>query len=151
MSALFDAGVGLAVVSAHWCESRDGCEHARALFDRHYSRYIYRDGRRPKLFVGPGEKMVLITPTGDALFVWRRFISADQQDGINCAIFRNESRFLASDLIREAEAAAWMRWGATPLHLRQSTNGPQQQSGLLLSESGLASMWRHAEARTADL
>ena len=73
-----------------WFRVRDGDDSVRTVFDRHYSRYRYRDGRRPKLFVGPGEKMVLRTALGDAIFAWRRFLSKDGQDGVNCAIFRNE-------------------------------------------------------------
>lgn len=91
-------------------EIMDGDDAARELFDRHYSRYRYADGRKPKLFVGPGEKMVLTTPCRRALFVWRKFISADGQDGINCAIFRNEGAGLSSELIIAADALADARW-----------------------------------------
>jgi hypothetical protein len=91
-------------------EVKDGNDDARALFDRHYSRYRYADGRQPKLFVGPGQKMVLLTPDKDALFVWRKFISADGQQGINCAIFRNESSARASLLLLSAMLLAWRRW-----------------------------------------
>jgi hypothetical protein len=94
----------------YWHEAKDGNAEARELFDRHYSRYRYKDGRKPKLFCGPGEKMVLLTEAADALFVWRKFRSADGQQGINCAIFRNESRHLSSDMILDAEEIAWRRW-----------------------------------------
>ena len=93
-----------------WCPTKDGDGSARALYLRHYSCREYRDGRKPKLFVGPGEKLVLITPLSDALFVWRKFISDDSQEGINCAVFRNESEYLSSDLIREADIIADERW-----------------------------------------
>ena len=102
--------VGLRSVSEHWLLSRDGDDEARAIFDRHYSRYIYKDGRKPKLFVGPGEKMVLVTPRYDALFVWRKFIDASGATGVNCSIFRNEGPVLSSTLIGEADALAWQRW-----------------------------------------
>lgn len=92
---------------------KDGDARARSIFDRHYSRYFYKDGRRPKLFVGPGEKLVLMTPTCDALFVWRKFISGDNQQGINCAVFRNEGAARSSDLIAEAERMALTRWPDT--------------------------------------
>jgi len=36
------------------------------LYERHYSKYHYKDGRKPKLFCGPGEKIVLRTWEGDA-------------------------------------------------------------------------------------
>ena len=99
----------------YWHEAKDGDADARALFDRHYSRYRYKDGRKPKLFCGPGEKMVLLTEAADALFVWRKFRSADGQRGINCAIFRNESAHLSSDMILDAEEIAWRRWPQTRL------------------------------------
>lgn len=54
--------------------------------------------------------MVLLTPHCDALFVWRKFESDDGQEGVNCAVFRNESSQLSSDLILEAEKLAWDKW-----------------------------------------
>lgn len=93
-----------------WIEVRDGNDTGRALFDRHYSRYFYKDGRRPKLFVGPGEKMVLLTRCAKGLFVWRKFISGDGQLGVNCAIFRNEGAGLSSALIVAADGLADARW-----------------------------------------
>lgn len=99
-----------------WLPVRDGNDTARGLFDRHYSRYVYRDGRRPKLFVGPGEKTVLVTPDARAVFVWRKFKSADGQDGVNCAVFRNEGAGLSSFLILEAEQIAWERWPGERLY-----------------------------------
>lgn len=86
------------------------------LFDRHYSKYHYKDGRRPKLFVGPGEKLVLITQDGRALFVWRKFIDASGQTGINCSVFRNESNLLSSTLIKEAMQIAFERWPGERLY-----------------------------------
>ena len=99
----------------YWHEAKDGNADARELFDRHYSRYRYKDGRKPKLFCGPGEKMVLLTEAADALFVWRKFRSADGQQGVNCAVFRNESPHLSSDMILDAEEIAWLRWPQTRL------------------------------------
>lgn len=100
----------------YWHEAKDGDADARALFDRHYSRYRYKDGRKPKLFCGPGEKMVLLTEAADALFVWRKFRSADGQQGVNCAVFRNESSHLSSDMILDAEEIAWRRWPKARLY-----------------------------------
>jgi hypothetical protein len=95
---------------AVWIPVKDGDATGRALFHRHYSYRPYKDGRKPKLFVGPGQKLVLLTPCARALFVWRKFISGDGQQGVNCAVFRNEGAGLSSDLIREADAMAWERW-----------------------------------------
>ena len=56
---------------ALWRLSRDGDPVGLRLYERHYSARRYQDGRR-RLFVGPGEKTVLLSPGGDALLVWRR-------------------------------------------------------------------------------
>ena len=93
-----------------WTMVRDGDPVALAIFKRHYSYRKYKDGRKPKLFVGPGEKLVLLTKCHGALFVWRKFVSDDGQEGVNCAVFRNETQIRSSDLIREAEKIAWRRW-----------------------------------------
>jgi hypothetical protein len=94
----------------YWIVGQDGEPELREMYERHYSCYTYKDGRKPKKFVGPGEHIVLTTPKRDALFVWRKFIDASGQNGVNCSIFRNESWNLASDLIREADAIADFIW-----------------------------------------
>lgn len=99
-----------------WIEVKDGDPSCRTIFDRHYSRYVYADGRKPKLFVGPGEKLVLLTKDADALCVWRKFISADGQTGVNCAIYRNESPGKASELLRQSMDIAWRRWPGERLY-----------------------------------
>ena len=101
---------------AHWYAIKDGAPRGRWLLNRHYSARHYKDGRRPRLFVGPGEKMVLMTADGLALFVWRKFISDNGQQGVNCAVFRNEGPHLSSELIREAEQLAWSRWPGERLY-----------------------------------
>lgn len=95
---------------SHWILAQDGEPELLTLYEKHYSCKVYADGRTRKLFCGPGEKVVLTTPTRDALFVWRNFIDDSGQQGINCAVFRNESPVLASDLIREADAIADFVW-----------------------------------------
>jgi len=101
---------------ATWIEVKDGNDTARALFDRHYSRYRYADGRKPLLFAGPGAKLVLLTPCARALFVWRRFISGDGQQGVNCAVFRNDGAGVAHELILSAMDLAWERWPGERLY-----------------------------------
>lgn len=100
-----------------WIPVRDGDPMAYSIMRRHYSFRRYGDGRRKnpsnpnrRMFCGPGEKLVLITPSCDALFVWRKFIDDGGQRGINCAVFHNESRMLSSFLILEAEKLALVRW-----------------------------------------
>jgi hypothetical protein len=113
---LLSHSAGRARVGEYWFSCRDGDDTARELFDRHYSRKFYADGRTPKLFVGPGQKLVLTTPEADALFVWRNFKDASGQQGVNCAVFRNESCYLSSLLILDAEKIAWERWPGLRLY-----------------------------------
>lgn len=101
------------MIHAGWIELKDGDESCRTIFDRHYSRHVYADGRKPKLFVGPGRKRVLMLADGGGLFVWRQFISDDGQQGVNCAVFRREySSEPASVLIRQAVEQARATWPA---------------------------------------
>ena len=96
--------------TGHWMHSRDGDPYALSAYEQHYSAHRYRDGRVRKLFVGPGQKMVLVSRDGLALFVWRKFRSLDHQEGINCAVFRNVGPVLSSELILEADRIGWERW-----------------------------------------
>lgn len=123
-------------ISDRWWVVRDGDPQARELFDRHYSRIRYADGRRPKLFVGPGEKIVMVSPLHGfladppvpqnpnvALLIWRSFRSMDQQHakdgwGCNCAVFRNESLWQSSDLLIEGQEVMNLVW---PWHNRAYT------------------------------
>lgn len=93
-----------------WIVAQDAESELRKLYERHYSCYHYRDGRKPKKFVGPGQSIILTLPDRMALFVWRKFIDRSGQKGVNCAIFRNETKIKSSDLIREADAIADFCW-----------------------------------------
>lgn len=93
-----------------WFLTKDGDRTLLALYERHYSCYQYADGRPRFLFVGPGEKVVLRTNSGDAGFAWRKFIDDSGQQGVNCAFFRNESSHTSSELIRQADAIADRIW-----------------------------------------
>lgn len=92
-----------------WIEIKSGDVEGFALARRHYSA---KKNRRPKQrqFVGPGERIVLLGPSADALFVWRKFIDDSGQRGVNCAIFRNETANRASEMILDAEWYAWQKW-----------------------------------------
>jgi hypothetical protein len=98
-------------LEGHWFSVSDADPRAAAILRRHYS--ARRNGAKGKSdnFVGPGEKIVLLTARCDALWVWRaeRF-RMDAQTGISCSVFRNESPILSSELIREADEIAWKRW-----------------------------------------
>lgn len=93
-----------------WWLTKDGDLDCLDLYERHYSAYQYKDGRIRNRFVGPGERLVLRTAEGDAMFVWRRFKDDSGQQGINCAVFRNEGRHRSSELIRQADAIADVVW-----------------------------------------
>lgn len=78
------------------------------LYRRHYSSAKGR--RTSRQFVGPGEVIALRTGDADAMFVWRKFIDDSGQQGVNCAVFRNEGIIRSSDLIRQADAVADFCW-----------------------------------------
>lgn len=98
---------------SQWRQVRDGHPVGKQLYERHYSARANRDS---KLFVGPGGKLVLLTEDCQALFVWRQFKSDDGQQGVNCAVFRNEGPQLSSELLRQAEVIAWARWPGQRLY-----------------------------------
>jgi hypothetical protein len=107
----------------YWLPIKDGDERAFALYQRHYSYKRYADGRRrlhgyPNRFLiaGPGQKLLLLGADGHALMVWRRFRDDSGQQGVNCAVFRNESRWRSSALLREAMELAWRRWPGQRLY-----------------------------------
>lgn len=78
---------------------------ACALADRHYSR---RKVGAPQ-FMPPGQTVVLLSECTRAVFGWWRphpssgIRQMNGRDGWTCTIFRNESRYLSSFLISEAE------------------------------------------------
>ncbi|MBU2249133.1 MAG: hypothetical protein KKD77_20470, partial [Gammaproteobacteria bacterium] len=89
-----------------WYPVRDGDPRAVALYRRHYSC------RDPKVdlcrygFSGKGESMVLLTLDCLALFCWRLV----KGEGVNCSVFHNESSLLSSELVKEADELAYVRW-----------------------------------------
>jgi hypothetical protein len=104
------------VIDGHWLPIRDADPRALALIGRHYSEQLKKrrsTGRAGKGFVGPGQKMVLMTAACDAVFAWlnpRDDLRDDGQTGVLCSVFRNESPIRSSDLIREADDLAWQKW-----------------------------------------
>ena len=97
-----------------WIPIKDGDGRAFGLYRRHYSAAPKSSGIRLRQFTGPGEYLALLTLEQNALFVWdRKQLRDDRQDGVNCAIFRNEGEHLSSELIIEAEEWAMERWGKT--------------------------------------
>ena len=92
-----------------WIPIRDGNVTAISIFKRHYTA---RTTRKIEQFIGPGEKMALVTVDALALFAWRKFISDAGEVGVNCCVFRNEGTPVArsSELIAAAMVMAWQRW-----------------------------------------
>lgn len=85
------------------------------LADRHYSRRTI--GARQFLY--SGRKLVLRDADGLVLFAWMfpdSSMRMDDQTGYNCAIFRNESPRLASEVILEAEQHAIDYWGPNRMY-----------------------------------
>jgi hypothetical protein len=102
-------------LEGHWFASYRSDPRAAALYRRHYSAEknakpgVIRDLN----FMGPGECLVLLTADCRAMFAWQRNVGGprlDGQQGVCCAVFRNEGPTLSSELIREADEIAWQRW-----------------------------------------
>lgn len=100
------------LISSGWVEVRDGDPTGRDIFSRHYSyRHRDRQGPRPKIYIGPGYKLVLITADAGALCGWRKAdIRKDAQTGVECCIYRRERGDLASRLLLDAMHHAWQKW-----------------------------------------
>lgn len=139
-----------------WNKAKDGDPIGFALFRRHYTFNSKRDQMSfwpvgsDLLYVGPGEKMVLVSPSGLALFVWRKEkFRLDGQTGVNCAVFRNEGAGLSSDLIRSADAFAWERWPGQRLFtfVDPKRTRHKRDPGRCFLKAG----WRHAGWSTRGL
>lgn len=102
------------MIDGHWLPITDGDPRASYLYERHYSCVNLKARRRrnDKRICGPGEHIILMTVTCDALFGWRRCNKPDLagQEGACCFIFRNEGNLLSSELILEAEQIARQFW-----------------------------------------
>ena len=109
--------VAVLIDGAEWLPVSDRHPNVVTMYRRHYS-WIRNKASRAALrrsgIVGPCQKVVLMTPNGDAVFAWALPLPDynDGYEGVRCTIFRNESggARLSSDLIRQADALAWNRW-----------------------------------------
>ena len=100
------------IPSSPWYISTQSNPIARKLADRHYSRKTIG----APTFMGPGECLILLTYDENALFGWRKNkYRLDNQEGVECSIFRNEGKWLSSLLILEAEIFAYNKWAPTRL------------------------------------
>lgn len=93
-----------------WIITNKGDQECRALADRHYSRQTIGSPQ----FCRPGHNLVLKTENADAVWVSWSGIRDDGVDAWECTLFRNESPYLSSDLIREAIDITIHEWGAPP-------------------------------------
>lgn len=102
------------LVDGHWLAVKRTDPRAYALYRRHYSATKNVRWRRTgnTNVTSAGETMVLLSQCCRALFVWLRNTvdRLDKQQGVNCAVFRNEGAGLSSQLIQEADELAWVRW-----------------------------------------
>jgi hypothetical protein len=128
-----------------WWLTKDGDLTLLEFYERHYSAYQYRDGRKRRQCIGPGEVVALRTFDGDAFFVWRKFIDDSGEQGVNCAVFRNESRHLSSELIRQACAVADFCWTGERYYTYVN---PQKIKSRNPGYCFLRAGWRRCERRT---
>jgi hypothetical protein len=139
--------IGTAGMTVDWWMTKDGDLTCLQMYERHYSAHRYRDGRKRRLFAGPGQKVVLRTNTGNAFFVWRKFIddciderTGAPQQGINCAAFRNEGALQSSCLIRQADAIADCCW---PDSRHYTYVDPKEVRGGLPGNCFLMAGWKY--------
>ncbi len=83
---------------------------ARELADRHYSR---QQIGAPQ-FAPPGRRFVLLAEDALGRAVWVAVHNLDPAGAarFRCTLFRNESGYRSSDLVRHATAATLARWAA---------------------------------------
>ena len=97
-----------------WTLSDRADPRAVRIADRHYNR---QKPGTPQ-FVPPGRCLVLLTPEADAVWVtswpFAEYVRHAWAGAWVCSCFRNESRFLSSDLIDEAVSATLFRYGTPP-------------------------------------
>ena len=104
----------MVVQLGYWYEVSQCDPRVVALYRRHYSSQKINHGAiidYTRLGIaGPGESFVMLTQDARAVFGWVKNIRDDNQYGINCFVFRNESTELSSSLIIEADELAFNKW-----------------------------------------
>jgi hypothetical protein len=82
------------------------------------------------------------TGDADALFVWRKFIDDSGQQGVNCAVFRNESRHggpqTLSDRLTPSLIALGLVRGITHTSIRKQSGAAIRDSALWPLDGGNA-------------
>lgn len=133
----------------NWYPSTKFDPRVVGLYARHYSSKV-NGGTIPGWLrcgvAAPGESMTLMTTDCSALFLWlKQEYRADDQYGVNCAIFRNEGNRLSSDLIREAAVLAWSRWPGERLY---TFVDPKEIKSTNPGYSFMAAGWHRLKERT---
>jgi hypothetical protein len=99
---------------ATWREAHKGDRVLVGLADRHYTRQTPGSNQCCR----PGVNLVLILSDDTAGWVvWRPIPEVGRKDGLEaweCTIFRNEGARRSSDLVAEATAITFRKWGWPP-------------------------------------
>lgn len=156
---------------SRWIEIDKGDPRGRALADRHYTRVSVGH----PMWTRPGYSQCLYTEQRNgraAVLVWWRpkwesgIKGTERKDGlrcIKCTIFRNETRFLSSQLITEALSclAAWQHANdtafpdgvVTGVNSGQTTNGRAATSlpGECFRRAGFTPFEHPGRSRRADV
>lgn len=164
-------------IDGHWIGTHDADPRAVALYRRHYSAQARLHKNHKSGFIGPSERMVLITVDCSALFAWRLMLPPDErisklarpdrrrekrgneptqyfgdQTGLMCTIFRNEGYILSSELILEAECLAWQRWPGIRLFTYVwDSKIASVNPGYCFKKAGWKSCGRNADGRMSIL
>ena len=127
-------------MGSYWHPSNRFDKRALPLADRHYNR---RKIGSPQ-FVPPGRCLVLLTEQADSLWVtswpYAEYVRHAWPGAMVCSIFRNESDYLSSDLIRDAVKRTEGHWGIPPEGLITFVNPlltrPKRDPGRCFSRAG---------------
>lgn len=99
------------------------------LADRHYTRQTRGSNQACR----PGVNLCLLLDDGSAAWVvWRPIPQVGRKDDLEaweCTLFRNEGRRRSSELVREALALVYRRWGWPPRDGVITAVGIEQTSG----------------------
>ena len=102
------------IMEPYWYLSHRADRRALPIADRHYNRQ--KPGSRQ--FVPPGRCCVLLTRNADALWVsswpFAEYVKHKWPGAWICSCFRNESKVLSSELVRQAAAITKWYWGDPP-------------------------------------
>lgn len=158
-------------MTVRWIETHKGDVRARELADRHYTRQTVGH----PMFTRPGWNQVLIAEQANgrrAAFVWWRpkweagIPGTARKDGmscIECTLFRNETRFRSSDLIRDAVACllswehaqdvAWPDGIITGVSSSATVGGraPSSPAGMCFIAAGWAPFAHAGRRKRADV